>query len=238
MGRIANYSNTHKYSNRQSFDGKPVEAGKVLVPFIKDTFNLKKSDYIQDNFTTMTLGEFTYELGFMPIPEEHFASYMKDFWNDINEDLKMRREGRCVLTNPDGTERLCPNTRRCKNCPHKGLLERRNPNRVDILSLDFEYEGESFDTEDTTTPSVEDQVLNALEPEPTVEEIKIQMLAHFEKVNQRYDEIIRLSAEGMSIDEICITIGLKSSRGRQVINDCHDAVCDYLKLYHHKKNRK
>ena len=144
MGRIANYSNTHKYSNRQSFDGKPVEAGKVLVPFRQDTFNLKKSDYIQDNFTTMTLGEFTYELGFMPIPEEHFASYMKDFWNDINEDLKMRREGRCVLTNPDGTERLCPNTRRCKNCPHKGLLERRNPNRVDIMSLNYEFEGESF----------------------------------------------------------------------------------------------
>ena len=30
MGRIANYSNTQKYSDKKSFDGKPVEEGKVL----------------------------------------------------------------------------------------------------------------------------------------------------------------------------------------------------------------
>ena len=94
MGKTANYSNTHKYSNRKSFDGKPVEAGKVLVPFRKDTFNLKKSDYIQDNFTTMHLGEFSFEIGFMAISEDHYASYMKDFWDELNKDMEMRRDVR------------------------------------------------------------------------------------------------------------------------------------------------
>lgn len=239
MGRTADYSNTQKFSNKKSFNGKPIEPGKVLVPFRKEAFNLPTGSYIQDNFTTIHLGEFKYEIGFMPIYEGCYASYMKEFWDEINKDLEMRREGRCVIgKNADGTDKLCPYTRKCKGCPNKGLLERRNTHRVEIISLDYEYEGDGFDIEDISTPSVEDQVLEKIDPEPTEDELKLQMLAHFDKTNPRYGQIIRLSLSGMSIDDICITIGLKSSRGRQEINNAHDAVCDYLKLRHHKKNRK
>ena len=103
------------------------------------------------------------------------------------------------IIHPDGTDKLCPYTRRCKGCPNKGLLERYNPKRVEILSLDYEYDGETFDIEDTTQPSVEDQVLDKLCPEPTEDELKIQLLAHFDKENPRYAKIIRLSLQGMSI---------------------------------------
>ena len=70
MARIPDYSNPQKYSKRQSFDGQPVEPGKVLVPFMKDLYDLQPGMYIQANFTTMRLGEFRYEIGFMPIREE------------------------------------------------------------------------------------------------------------------------------------------------------------------------
>lgn len=239
MGRTANYSNTQKYSDKKSFDGKPVEPGKVLVPFRKETFNLPSGSYIQDNFTTMHFGEFKCVVGFMPIFEEFYASYMKEFWNEINKDLEMRREGRCIIgKNPDGTDKLCPNPRRCKNCEYKGVLERRNLKRVEILSLNFEYENEGFDIEDTNTQSVEEQVLDRMYPKPAEDELKVQLLAHFDKTNTRYSQIIRLELQGISIDDICINIGLKSSRGRQEINNAHDAVCDYLRLRHHKLNRK
>ena len=79
MARIPDYSNPQKYSKRQSFDGQPVEPGKVLVPFRKDLYDLQPGMYIQANFTTMRLGEFRYEIGFMPIREECFQSYMIDF---------------------------------------------------------------------------------------------------------------------------------------------------------------
>lgn len=239
MARKADYSNTQKYSNRKSFDGQPIPDGKVLVPFLKEKFGLQKGDYIQDNFTTMHLGKFSFEIGFMAISEDHYASYMKDFWDELNKDMEMRREGRCIIgKNPDGSDKLCPYTRRCKGCPNKGLLERYNPKRVEILSLDYEYDGETFDIEDTSQPSVEDQVLDKLCPKPTEEELKIKLLAHFDKENPRYAKIIRLSLQGMSIDDICIEINLKSSRGRQEINNAHDAVCEYLRLRHCKKNRK
>lgn len=239
MARHADYSDTQKFSNRKSFDGKPVPEGKVLVPFWKESYHLKKGDYIQENFTTMHLGEFHYEIGFMPVDEDQFASYMKDFWSEINDDMKMRREGRCIIgKNPDGTDRLCPYTRRCKGCPNKGLLERKNPDRIKLLSLNYEYEGDAFDIQDESQPSVEDQVLDKICPPPTEEEIKEKMLAYFDRENPRYAQIIRLSLQGKSIDDICIEIKLKSSRGRQEINNAHDAVCEYLRLRHSKKNRK
>lgn len=152
-------------------------------------------------------------------------SNMKDFWDELNKDMEMRREGRCIIgKNPDGTDKLCPYTRRCKGSPNKGLLERYNPKRVEILSLDYEYDGETFNIEDTMQPSVENQVPDKLYPEPTEEELKIKLLAHFDKENPRYAKIIHLSLQGMSIDDICIEITLKSSRGRQKINNAHDAV--------------
>ena len=239
MARKANYSNTHKYDNRRSFDGRPIPAGKVLVPFRKELYEFLEEECVDGNFTTMSLGEFSFEIGFMAISEEQYASYMKDFWAELNKDMEMRREGRCVIgKNPDGTKKLYPSTRRCTGCPYKGLLEHYNPKRVEILSLDFEYDGETFEIEDTSQPSVEDQVLDKLCPEPTEEELEIQLLAHFDRENPRYAKIIRLSMQGMSIDEICVEIHLKPSRGRQEINNAHDAVCEYLRLRHHKKNRK
>lgn len=239
MPKQGNYSSTNKYSNRKSFDGQPVPAGKVLVPFHKKLYGLQEGDYIDENCTTMHLGDFKYDIAFMAIDEAQYASYMKGFWGDINKDMEMRREGRCIIgKNPDRSDKLCPYTKRCKGCPNKGLLERYNPKRVEILSLDYEYDGETFDIEDKSQPSVEDQVLDKLCSEPTEEELKIKLLAHFDKKNPRYAKIIRLSLQGMSIDDICIEINLKPSRGRQEINSAHDAVCEYLRLRHCKKNRK
>lgn len=74
MARKADYNNSQKYSNHRSFDGSPIESGKVLVPFRKDQYDLNKGDYIQDNFTTMHFGEFSYEVGFMQIDEACFKT--------------------------------------------------------------------------------------------------------------------------------------------------------------------
>ncbi len=239
MGRTVVYSNTQLYSNEKTLDGNPIEVGKVKAPIAIELYGLKPEDCVSDNLKTWRFGEFKYKIGFMGIATACFDSYMHGFWKELNKDMEMRREGRCIIgKNPDGTDKLCPYTRRCKGCPNKGLLERYNPKCVEILSLDYEYDGETFDIKDTSQPSVEDQVLDRLCPEPTEEELKIKLLAHFDKEDPRYAKIIRLSLQGMSIDDICIKINLKSSRGRQEINNAHDAVCEYLRLRHCKKNHK
>ena len=106
MARKADYSNPQKYSNRRSFDSTPIESGKVLVPFRKDQYGLSKGDYIQGNFTTMHLGEFTVKIGFISISADNYASYMKDFWDELNKDMEMRHEGCCIIgKNPDGSDK-------------------------------------------------------------------------------------------------------------------------------------
>ncbi len=44
-------------------------------------------------------------------------------------------------------------------------------------------------------------------PDPTEEELRIKILAHFDKENPRYAKIIRLSLEGKSIDDKKIILG-------------------------------
>lgn len=240
MGKTADYTNTKKYNNHKSFDGKAVEAGKVLVPFLKDKFHLKSGEYISENFTTMHFGDFKYPIGFMAIREDKYAAYMQDFWNEVNKDLELRREGKCIIgKNPNGTDKLCPNTHRCKGCPNKGLLERCNPKRVEILSLNYEFENEGFDIKDDRSPSVEDQVLDKMCPDLDYDEVRDRALSRLEEQNARHAQIIRLELEGRSIEEICIAIQLKSSRGREVINEANDALCDILRMPHMKtKHRK
>lgn len=239
MARTADYSDTQKYSNRKSFDGKRVEPGKVLVPFRQDLMKLPKEVCVEENFTTIHLGGIKFKIGFMAINESRFATYMQDFWKSINNELATRRTGRCIIGhNPDGTDIFCPHSRRCKGCPDKEKYDRRNPNHVDILSLNYEYENEEFDLEDTNLTPVADQVISILEPEISVDELFDVVISHFEKKNPRYAQILRLSKEKMSIEEICITIGLNLSRGRQEINNAYDALCDFLKLSYYKKNRK
>lgn len=240
MGKTVVYSNTQLYSNENTFDGNPIDAGKVKAPFAVDLYGLSSEDYVSENLKTWRFGKFKYKIGFMGINATCFKSYMHNFWKELNNDMEMRREGRCIIgKNPGGTDKICPNSNRCKGCPNKGLLERHNKKRVDVLSLDFQFENEDFDIEDDRHPSVEQQVLNAMCPEPTYEEKKAEMLDHFEKKDPRQALIIKLELEGKSIEEICIAIKLKSSRGREVINETNDAVCDYLNRPHMKtKHRK
>lgn len=239
MAKSADYSNTKKYNDKASFDGNPVEPGKVLVPFRQDVMQLSKTDYIEDNMTTWHFGEFKFQIGFMSISESFFASYMQEFWDELNDFLKARREGRCIIGhNPDGTPKLCPHSRHCKGCPEKGQHERFNPNRIDIISIDYEYDGETFDIADVNQPSVESQVIECMVPDSSDAIHLEETIAHFDKENPRYAQIIKLKLEGISIEDICITVGLKPSRGRQEINNTHDALCDYLRLPNHKLNRK
>ena len=239
MGKAADYTNTKKYSNNKSFDGKAVEPGKVLVPFLKDEFHLRTEEYIDENFTTMHLGEFKYPIGFMAIREDRYADYMQDFWDEVNKDMELRREGRCIIgQNPDGTDKLCPNTHRCKRCPNKRLLERRNKKRVEILSLNYEFENEGFDMIDEKTSYFEDQVLDEMCPDPDYNEVRNRALARLEKQNARHAQIIKLELEGKNIEEICTAIKLKSSRGREVINEANNALCDILRMPHMKTKRR
>lgn len=237
MAKKKKFSNTQEFSNRRSFDGRPLLKGKVLVPFRKDTMNLPKGAYVQDNFITMHLGGFRFELGFMPIDENHFSDYMREYWDDINAELDAKRSGRCILRYDDcGYPVVCSRYHKCRDCPKKGTLKRFNPNRIETISLDFEYDGECFDIPDDRQPSVEAQVLSRLEPDPelTLKELETEMFAYFDQEKPRYYSIMKMRLQGLTDKQIINKLGLSTGRGYEEIQNAYNAACDYLRLESYK----
>lgn len=237
-------SNPYKYSNRTAIDGKPLEAGKVLVPWwIQDGYEFKPSE--KKHCTIIRFGEFKFTVGFIQINIECYETYMKGFNTEINNYMKERREGRCIIGYKENGEPICcPKSNHCKGCENRynPKAKRYNPfkNRFDILSLDYYYD------EDDEDSMIEVSYENDITPEEAYiqsEELSEEayyalVLAHFEKKNPQYAEIIKLSKQKVSIEEICDTIGLKPSRGREEINNAYNALCDFLELSAYKLKSK
>ena len=232
--------NPYKYNNRTAIDGAPLEPGHVLVPWwLQDGYKLKAKE--KKHCTTIRYGEFKFRIGFIPIKIECFETYMEGFNSEINNYLKERREGRCVIGyKTNGEPICCPKSKHCRGCEnqHNQQVKRYNPlkDRFDILSLDYCYEDEEFDVADEKAESPE--IVACASEELTEEELYALVLAHFEKEYPRYAEIIKLSRQRVSIEDMCKEIGLKPSRGREEINNAYNTLCDYLELSVYKLKSK
>ena len=166
---------------------------------------------------------------------------MEGFNSEINNYLKERREGRCVIGyKTNGEPICCPKSKHCRRCEnqHNQQVKHYNPlkDRFDILSLDYCYEDEEFDVADEKAESPE--TVACASEELTEEELYALVLAHFEKEYPRYAEIIKLSRQRVSIEDMCKEIGLKPSRGREEINNAYNTLCDYLELSVYKLKSK
>ena len=238
MEKALSYNDPTKYCNRTSIDGKPLNPGEVLVPtWIQDGYKIPAEN--KKNLTTYHVGEFKFRIGFIPVQTEIFATYMKGFWKEINDYVKERREGRCVIgRKANGEPICCPKSKSCKGCTEKYNLPHYNPlkDKYQILSLDYCYEDEDFDYPDEKAILPEEYVCTCCEP--SLDEQYAFIIAHFQKENPRYAEIIQLSKQRVSIEDICKAINLKPSRGREEINNAYNALCDFLNLRNYKKNKK
>lgn len=239
MKKITATINPYKYCNRTSIDGAPPKKGQVLVPiWIQNGYKIPPE--LKQNLITWHFGEFKFRIGFMPQPIENYETYMEGFQREINDYLAEHREGRCVIGHkPNGEPICCPESRLCTGCAEKYDHERYNPlkNRFQTISLDYCYENENFDYADENAVDPEEYMI--AQEEETDDEVRARALAYLEKKDTRHAQIIRLELEGKTIEEICVVINLKSSCGREVINEANDALCDCLKMPHLKtKHRK
>lgn len=217
---------TSKYQNRKSYNGQPVPEGMVLAPawFSKE---MKQNDdtCISANFTTWKFCGIHFLIGFVPVEEECYDSYMSFFWSEINEHLKKTRPGRCIIeTKKDGTPKVCPKANLCTGCDKYGTLPRYNlaKEEEELLSLDFCYENDAFDFEDKQTLTPEDAV--------TLESTFLDLIAHLKNIKPRYAEIVTLGMDGLSREEIIKKIQLRTSRGYQEIENAYKHTLEYFHL--------
>lgn len=231
------YTNPYRYCNRTSIDGAPLKKGFVLVPvWLQEGYQLPRENH--KYLTTYHIGEFRFRIGFMQYPVEGFESYMTEFRKEIRTYINEHCSGRCVIDHDaSGYPVCCPKSNRCTGCNKKYELEHFNPlkDSFDIWSLDFCYEDEDFDYADENAVDPEEYVCS--QEDPSEDELYDMVVAYFSKKNPRYVTIYELSKKQVPIEEICSAIGLKNSRGREVINDAHDALCEFLKLRYNKKRK-
>ncbi|GAA0797677.1 hypothetical protein GCM10008910_20740 [Faecalicatena orotica] len=230
----------YKYSTRTAVDGATLEPGQVMVPcWLQDGYKLNAEE--KKRCTFIRYGKFKFHIGFIPIRIEGYETYMAGFNKEINDYMKERREGRCIIGyKANGEPICCPKSKRCKGCESRydQRIKRYNlfKDRFDILSLDYCYEDEEFDVADENVESPE--TIACASEDLTEEELNTLVLAHFEQENPRYATIIKLSKQNLPIEEICEAIKLKPSRGREEINNAYNALCDYLNLGTYKIKKK
>jgi hypothetical protein len=230
MAKRVNQAAESAFERREKkpYDGRSVPEGYVLAPvWLKKEFVNDSPDILAENLTTRKYAGITFLIGYVAVEPEKYEALKKDCDQQINAYLKKHRVGRCVIGHRgDGSPILCPKSRRCTGCPEKGMHERFNPVKDDNPEISF--------TDLTEEQGVEDQYPSFQDTETEAEKLQ-RLLEHLARIDQKYCDIVTLKLAGVSMKEIFSRLGLKSSRGYQVVNECEDACRKFFNLSSRKK---
>lgn len=213
---------------KKQYNGRPVPEGYVLAPvWLKKEFVNDSPDILAENLTTRKYAGITFLIGYVAVKSEEYENLKRDCDQQVNAYLKKYRAGRCVIGHKaDGMPILCPKSRRCTECAEKGEHERFNPARDGNQEVPF--------TDLTEEQGVEDQYPSFQDTETEAEKLQ-RLLDHLGKIDQKYCDIVTLKLAGVSMREIFSKLGLKSSRGYQVVNECEDVCRKFFNLGSRKK---
>lgn len=229
-------TNFDKFRNCPTFDGREPSEGEVIIPFLanKDYMKELNPNYLI-NLVTWHFGSIPFLIGFDSHKKEAYGAYMKEFWSEINKELKEKRPGRCIVGHKaNGYPILCSKTNKCEGCPKRGTLERYRPDTNRCLSLEYAFEGEGFDISDPSQKNPEDIVImnekkeflmNALKNEENGENEKKK------KKKKRCAEIIGYTSKGLNKKEIISKMGLHESQGYNVIREAYKETRRILESY-------
>lgn len=224
----ANTSNTGR--EKKTYDGRPVPEGYVLAPvWLKRDFVEEAPDILSENLTTRTYAGIGFLIGYVAVPPDKYEALKQYCDAEINRYLRSRRSGRCVIgRKKDGSPKLCPKSCRCTGCVHRGEYRRYNPvkAKAEIPLTDWT---EEFGVEDWY-PSFEDT--------ETEEEKLKRLLEHLKKLDRRYYDIVTMKLAGVGMGEIFDRLGLKPSRGYQVVGDCETECRRFFGLKVRKRKKR
>ena len=218
-----------------SYNGKEVGEGECLAPVLFSEEMITSDDsVIRENLKTWTHFGVKFKVGFMVVKTEDFPKMLALYNNCINnyfDEHPEKKRGRCVLSWDEyGYPILCSKENKCIGCPHRYEDLPRYKNLEDFLkfeSLDAPIENEDgeeqfIDVPDTKSGSVEDMAMLGV--------LLDQLLEYLEKVDARYVKVVELRLSKHTNQEIFDAIGLKSSRGYDVLHDAEAAVRKFLDL--------
>ena len=188
---------------------------------------------IRENLRTWKRFGVSFKVGFMVVKEEDFPYMLSLYYSAINDYFNKHpqfKPGRCAIDWDEyGYPILCNKENRCKDCP------RRNEHLPRYKSLEDFLKFESFDapTEDeegnTTYLDIADE--RAIPEDVAILGILFtQLLEYLEKKDHRLAVAVEYKYNNRSNEEIFAALGLKTSRGYDILKKAEEETKKFLDL--------
>lgn len=143
MTKIVKNENAAVVKVIRDYDGRPLEAGEklALFPYNPEIDDVSNSD----NICFITRLGRSFHACKKAVPADWASEANSQFVDWQEEILPDRRDGRCMIPQPDGTLKECPRKKgdnhcTCAKCPDKDKYERKNKSFVSLDHAQDEYE--------------------------------------------------------------------------------------------------
>lgn len=143
----------------RDYDGRPLEEGEVLALFPYNELDAE-SVTNPDCIRTVSKAGRSFRCIRKAVPAEYVSLANAQFTDWQEETLPSRRDGRCMIPQPDGSLKECPrkngdNHCSCAECPDRGKYEKKEKA---FISLDFAMD--SYEQAFATEKSAEEEFLD------------------------------------------------------------------------------
>jgi len=140
----------------RDYDGRPLEEGEVLALFPYNDLDAE-SVTNPDCIRTVSKAGRSFKCIRKAVPAEYAPLANAQFADWQEESLPSRRDGRCMIPQPDGTLKECPRKKgenhcSCAECPDRGKYEKRDKS---FISIDFAID--NYEMEFATEKSAEEE---------------------------------------------------------------------------------
>lgn len=222
-------------SQYKSYNGVAVKEGECLAPVVFSEEMIKSNDtIIRENLGTWKRFGVSFKVGFMIVKEEDFPYMLSLYYSAINDyfnEHPQYKPGRCAIDWDEyGYPILCSKENRCKDCP------RRNEHLPRYKSLEDFLKFESFDapTEDeegnATYIDIADDRTIPVEDVAILGILFTQLLDYLEKKDHRLAVAVEYKYNNRSNEEIFEALGLKTSRGYDILKKAEEETKKFLEL--------
>ncbi len=153
----------------RDYNGRPLEQGESLALFPYNILDAKEVTN-KDCLCTVSVAGHAFKCIKKAVPTEYVSLVHSQLTDWQEEVLPARRDGRCMIPQPDGSLKECPrkkadNHPTCRNCPYKGMYEKKVKNNVSIDYAMDEYELAFVSEKSPETKYLEQEGENATKEE-------------------------------------------------------------------------
>ncbi|MBR5109052.1 MAG: hypothetical protein IK099_02560 [Clostridia bacterium] len=212
-------------NSRKPYNNVPLREGEVLVPMMVTREFAIGQGADPANLRTWTKSGIQFLVMFTAVPADQEQICQQNFDKAVNQMLDERigpnRHSRCMVPQPDGTEKPCPkvkdgNHAPCATCPHKGEYKKEDRSTVSYEELDDENYAPMECAPSAETTAMEGFLLKDL-------------LEYLGSINPVLADIVSMGYGGLEKKDIVQRLGVKSSQAYDLYKRAEKLTYEFLR---------